>query len=176
VSVSREQPEVVDAPVRPRVSLPRQAALMLLRPIGPDPGRIADGKLLAWALVCLDVVLGGTCVAWPTLYTRIIHPLLAEPQIDLVQRTGVLWLMYATIAAFAATRGETQRGRWFFVLGVVRLIEVPTDVVYGFIAGGAVWYSRLLLFGAPVVNLAAGLFLVALARELAQGRTSWIRR
>lgn len=156
--------------VRSRVSLPRQAALVFLRPIGPSPARIADGKLLSWALCCFDIALGGACVFWPALYAFVIHPNLADPQHDLIQRTGILWLMYASIAGFAATRGEQQRGRWFFVLAVLRLIEVPTDFVYGFVARGAAWYSRVMLFGAPVINLAAGLFLLALARELARGR------
>ena len=144
---------------------------MLLRPIGPAPGRIADGKLVAWALCCFDIALGGACLVWPSLYALVIHPRLADPQLDLIQRTGMLWLMYTGIAGFAATRGEAQRGRWFFVLGVIRLIEVPTDLLYGVVARGAVWYSRVLLFGAPAINLAAGLFLIALTRELARGRS-----
>jgi hypothetical protein len=165
------QPADARPTVRPRVTLPRAAALVFLRPIGPSPARIADGKLVSWALCLFDIALGGFCVAWPALFAMVIHPDLAFPQLDLIQRTGVLWLMYAGIAAFAATRGEAQRGRWFFVLGVIRLIEVPTDLLYGVVAEGARWYSRVMLFGAPAINFAAGLFLVLLTRELARGRS-----
>jgi hypothetical protein len=158
-------------PVRTRVSLPRQAWVVLLRPLGVAPGRIADGKVLAWALCGLDVVLGTVCLFWPRVFAFFFHPYLATPQLDLIQRTGMLWLAYAAVAGLAATRGEQHRGRWFAAVGVLRLIEVPTDLVYAATASGAAWYSRAMLVAAPAVNLAAGLFLVTLARELSRGRS-----
>jgi hypothetical protein len=157
--------------VRTRVSLPRQAWVVLLRPVGVAPGRIADGKVLAWALCLLDVVLGTVCLLWPRVFAFFFHPYLATPQLDLIQRTGMLWLAYAVVAGLAATRGEQHRGRWFAAVGVLRLIEVPTDLVYAATASGAAWYSLTMLVAAPVVNLAAGLFLVTLARELSRGRS-----
>ncbi len=178
VMASDRRAEVEDVPgkVRARVSLPRQAMLMLLRPVGPAPGRIDDGKLLAWALCGLDVVLGSLCLVWPALFAKVFHPYLLTPQLDLIQRTGMLWLAYAAVAGLAATRGEQHRGRWFAAVGALRLIEVPTDLVYSMVATGAAWYSRLMLVGAPVINLAAGLFLLAVARELNRGRSFSQRR
>ena len=145
--------------------------LVMLRPVGPSPTKIADGKLLAWALCSFDIALSSTCLIAPWVYVRIFHPRLAAPQFDLIERTGMLWLMYAVVAGLAATRGETHRGRWFFALAVLRLVEVPTDLLYAHEALGAAWYSRALLVMAPLINLAAGVFFLALSRALEQGRT-----
>lgn len=124
---------------------------------------IEDGRVLSWALCAFDLLLGSIALFAPRWYADIFHPHLADPQFDLIRRMGVIWLMFCAVAAITATRSTRDITRWFQVLAVLRLMEVPADLLYGTIAEGATWWSRALLYSAPPINLAAGLFLYRVA-------------
>ncbi|HWN69918.1 MAG TPA: hypothetical protein VNM90_19885, partial [Haliangium sp.] len=85
---------------------------------------------LCWALFLFDLALGGVAAGWPELYLRVLHPELDVAQLDIIRRTGLLWLAFAVVALRTATVAPDRRSHWFLVLAVVRLIDVPADLVY----------------------------------------------
>lgn len=113
---------------------------------------------LCWVLFLFDLALGGVAAAWPELYLRVIHPELDVSEVDLIRRTGTLWLAFAVVALRAATVAPAGRGHWFLVLAVVRLLDVPADLVYAATMTGATTFSRLLVLSAVPVNLGLGLY------------------
>jgi hypothetical protein len=126
---------------------------------------IEEGRVLAWALALFDLCLGTVALGWPRLYAEIFHPRLDDPQLDLIRRMGVIWLMFCTVAIITATRHTRTIVRWFQVLAVLRLMEVPADLLYGTLDWGATWWSRALLYSAPPINLAAGIFLYRISQQ-----------
>ncbi len=123
-----------------------------------------NGRIMCWALTIFDIFLGGVTVFFPLLYSEIIHPELVDPRVDLIVRTGILWLVFAFFQFMAATRKDPEK--WFFGVGIIRLMEVPADIIYGSIAIGATLFSRLLIFIAPVSNALMGIFLFLLSKKL----------
>ncbi|WP_428264332.1 hypothetical protein [Haliangium sp.] len=120
---------------------------------------------LCWGLVVFDLILGGTASLWPDGYLALFHPELDAPQIDLIRRMGMVWLVLAAVALRAATASPSTRPRWLLVLAVVRLTEVPADVVYVASMSGASLLSHLLVASAPPLNLAIGLYLYKLSKR-----------
>lgn len=53
--------------------------------------------------------------------------------------------------------------RWFFGVGIIRLMEVPADFAYGILAEGATFVARLLIFSASICNSVFGILLVAIS-------------
>jgi hypothetical protein len=135
-----------------------------------QPSRAAGVALaLCWALFLFDLALGGVAAIWPDLYLRVLHPALDVPQLELVRRTGMLWLAFSAVALRAATATPAARGHWFLVLAVVRLLDVPADVVYALTMTGATTLGRLLVLAAVPVNLGLGVYFYRQSRRLLQG-------
>lgn len=132
----------------------------------PSSRALRLGVALCWGLFLFDLALGSVATLWPQLYLDIVHPALDTPQIDLVRRTGALWLAFSAVALRAATAAPALRARWFLVLAVIRLVEVPADAVYAALLSGASAWSQALIAAAPVLNLILGLFLLRLSRKL----------
>jgi len=127
---------------------------------------IALGVALAWGLWLFDLLLGSVATFTPDLYLSIVHPHLEEPQRELIRRTGVLWLGFSFVAIYTATCSPARRARWFLVLGLLRLMEVPADLVYGMAAAGADTLGQVLILSAPPLNLGLGGYLFWLSRRM----------
>ena len=132
------------------------------------PGAIdvRAARVTCAALCAFDIGLGGLTLIAPTLYGRVFHPELSDPQLELIQRLGAVWLAFAVVAAVAATRKGADRAPWFLAVCVLRWIEVPADLVYGALADGASTLSRVLIFAAPPLNFIVGAYLLHVARAL----------
>ncbi|HSA58445.1 MAG TPA: hypothetical protein VLJ37_02015, partial [bacterium] len=116
--------------------------------------QLALRPLLCLVLGIFDLALGGTALFSPQTYADLFHPNLADPQIDLIARTGCLWLFFAAVELFAFYK---KTPLWFFAVGLLRLLDVPADLVYGTLAAGASPLSRAAIFLAPVFNLVSGI-------------------
>lgn len=125
---------------------------------------IENGRLICWMLVLVDIVLGGTAVFFPYFYAKIFHPELKNPPIDFIVRTGILWLVFAFFQFKGATSKDPKK--WFFVIGIIRLMEVPADIIYGILAIGSPLLSRAMIWSAPVLNTIFGYFLFNLSKNL----------
>lgn len=132
----------------------------------PLPCMILLGRIIALVLFVFDLALAACSAVWPEVYLSIVHPELAEPQTELLRRSGGMWLAFSVVALIAATCNKDMRARWFMVLGWFRLIEVPADLLYGLTATGTGEYGQLLILGAPPLNLAIGGYLVWLSRRM----------
>ena len=133
---------------------------------GVSPRAIKLALALCWGLCLFDLALGGTAAFWPERYLAILHPELATPQIELVRRTGMIWLMFAAVALRAATTAPALRGRWFLVLAVLRFLDVPADLAYAAGMSGTTGLGRGLVLAAPPLNLALAAYFYSLARRL----------
>ncbi len=119
---------------------------------------IQSGRILCWALVGVDLYLGGLAAFFPAIYASIFHPNLLTPAVDFIVRTGILWLMFLVFQLCGAVSKDPRK--WFFAIGIIRLMEVPADLVYSQIAIGASDFSRLLIIGAPVLNCIIGVLML----------------
>ncbi len=127
-----------------------------------------NGRILCWVLTIFDLFLGGVTVFFPQLYCQIIHPELLNPPIDILIRTGILWLGFAFFQFIAATSKEPEK--WFLVVACIRLMDVPADIVYGLFAIGATAFSQFLIFIAPISNTIMGIFLYKLSEKIKKER------
>lgn len=130
------------------------------------------GRLVCVALVGVDVVLGGIATFVPAQWAALFHPELpaADIPVDFIVRTGVLWLAFLVFQAIAASVKHPRQ--WFFAVGLIRLMEVPADVIYSALARGATLTSRLMILSAPVLNAIFGTYLLLLARRLARDEST----
>lgn len=113
-------------------------------------------KGICLGLGLFDTLLGGMATISPDTYASIFHPYLADPPKDFIVRTGIIWLFFAAseITAFISRRPE----RFFFLVGMLRLMDVPADLAYGTLAEGASLFSRIAIYSAPIFNLLSGLY------------------
>ncbi len=124
-------------------------------------------RLLCACLAIFDLVLGGGSIIFPRAYAELFHPELADPPIDLIVRTGFIWLFFCLAQTIAATRKrQGAQVRWFFIVGLLRLMDVPADLAYGVLAQGAPWLSKAALLSAPPINFAMGAYLVYMSDQL----------
>lgn len=125
---------------------------------------VERSRLLLVALAVFDLALGISATLFPDFYLRVMHPDFSVLHPDgptyWLARTGALWLFFAAAAAVAAIRPA----RWpflVFLVGGLRLMDVPADLVYFFAADDL---GRLGAFGllfSPLFNLLAGAYLAA---------------
>jgi hypothetical protein len=122
------------------------------------------GRIICWGLVLVDSVLGTSATFFPQLYCALLHPrqLAGDCATELIVRTGILWLMFMVFQLCAALSRNPQR--WFFSVGLMRLMEVPADLAYGVLAQGTTLASRGLILSAPIGNSVLGMLLVAISR------------
>jgi hypothetical protein len=124
-------------------------------------------RVLCFNLAVFDLFLGGGTILFPKSYAALFHPLLADPPLDFIVRTGVIWLFFCFAQSVAFTRKTTEaRVKWFFIVGILRLMDVPADFAYATLSQGATFLSRAALYSAPPINLAMGIFLVYTSSKL----------
>ena len=121
------------------------------------------GRIICWILVIVDSLLGTLATFFPQTACTLMQPHVttADCPADLIRRTGVVWLMYLILQLCAAR--SRHPARWFFSVGLIRLVEVPADLVYGVLAQDLAGVARWLILLAPVCNGAFGILLVAIA-------------
>lgn len=110
-------------------------------------------------LAIFDLILGVGAVATPGLYLSWMHGSVESG--FLVQRTGMIWLFFCaceTTAFFASTRWPLS----VFVVGILRLMDVPADAVYGIVSPSLTTLGRISLVAAPLFNAVAGIVLIRL--------------
>jgi hypothetical protein len=131
---------------------------------GPGPG-LGLGLALCWGLFVFDLALGGVAALWPEVYLRVIHPDVDPSQVELVRRTGMIWLAFAGVALRTATAAPAWRGHWFLVLAAVRFIDVPADLIYAATMSGGTTLSRSLVLIAVPLNLGLAVYFHRLSRR-----------
>jgi dihydroflavonol-4-reductase len=121
------------------------------------------GRPLLIGLALFDVVLGGTAVLLPSYYIDLLHPewVVVHPQSPTywLVRMGMLWLFFAAVEGVAAIRPAC----WpllVLIVGVLRLMDVPADLLYFAHADDLGALGRFGLLFAPAFNLCAGLYLL----------------
>jgi hypothetical protein len=132
------------------VSAPNQADLY------PLTTRLV--RLTLGALVVIDVVLGGIAVFWPRLYMDWVHPGAPDDPRYLLQRSGMIWLGYLAVQVLALIRLK-RTPEWVLSVAILRLIEVPADILYLFVGTGIGSWGTIGLTVTPIFNAVVGLFL-----------------
>jgi dihydroflavonol-4-reductase len=120
-------------------------------------------RKLNLGLAAFDVALGGFALFAPRGYLRVMHPRSDGGPTHLVSRTGAVWLFFAAVEALAAARPESPE--WTFLVGMLRLMDVPADLVYLLRADDLGAVGRAGLLGSVLFNAAGGAWLVATARR-----------
>ncbi|MHA1293462.1 MAG: hypothetical protein ACTSQJ_12430 [Promethearchaeota archaeon] len=128
------------------------------------------GQIICGILFIFDIILGGIAVFFPYYYAQIFHQNLSNPPIDFIVRTGILWIVFAFFQLMAVIIKEHEK--WFFLVGLIRLMEVPADIAYGLLAEGAILTSKLMILAAPIINTIIGIYLLLLSEKIKKERLS----
>lgn len=117
------------------------------------------------ALALFDVGLGGLATFFPSTYLALLHPYAdAGGPAYLLQRTGVLWLFFALAEGVAAV--GRPRPSLFAAVGLLRVMDVPADLVYFLAAPDLGRFGHASLPLCVAFNLFAGVLLLVAARRL----------
>ena len=104
------------------------------------------------------------------VFTRYFVPVLRKLQVGLILKDKV----FAVFQLMAAISKEPER--WFFLVGLIRLMEVPADIAYGILVKGATATSQMMIFIAPVMNCIIGIYLLLLSEKLKKERLSKVMK
>jgi len=120
---------------------------------------IAQTRFLTGPLCLFDVALGVVAVLFPHTYLQLFHPRAPVETTGLLGRAGIFWLGYAVVQGLAFFSYK-----WLpesvLVVGVLRLIEVPADLVYVSHGSGFGYFGHAALVVCPAFNLLAGSWLL----------------
>lgn len=115
-------------------------------------------RMIIGPLAVFDLLLGGFTLFFSGDYLRLMQPQAMHDPIYLLLRTGTLWLCFGVlegIAFFVCWRWPEG----VLSIAVIRLIEVPADLVYFFTDAGLGALGRFGLLFAPAFNLTVGILL-----------------
>lgn len=110
-------------------------------------------------LALFDLGLGGTAAFAPGLYMRLMHTPDPGAGHFMLQRTGVLWLVFALCQAIACV-APRRLPQVVLVVAALRLMDVPADLVYLATTAPVTAFGWLSLLTVPVINAAVGGFLL----------------
>lgn len=126
-------------------------------PLHP-PLQFPRARFILGGLAIFDLLLGSLVFFFPKIYLELIQPAAASNPGYMLLRTGTLWLCFGiaeTIAWYYVTRVPEV----MLVISVIRLIEVPADIVYRLNDPSLNAFGKFDLLLAPIFNLAVGSFL-----------------
>lgn len=126
--------------------------------------KILIAKLICWGLVAFDTMLGGLSLFAPEFVMRVFSPGSDPEGAPLLRRAAAIWLFFIPVQFWAALRTENPSA--LRAVSILRLQEVPADPIWLATGEGFGAFGKLGLVFAPLFNLVAGLFLLAVAREL----------
>ena len=133
---------------------------------------IRSSRYITGPLVILDLGLGGVALAFPDLYLGIMHT--GTDGAFMLQRTGVLWLFFC-LCQLVAFLYPARLPMAVFLVGMLRLMDVPADIVYHVTSTGVTVFGRFGLIAAPVFNILVGTYLVLLWHRHAKNRKETYR-
>jgi dihydroflavonol-4-reductase len=128
-------------------------------------------------LALFDIALGVQASFFPSLYLAQLHPQFAAlhgagAPIYWLLRTGALWLFFAVVEAWSAL-APARRCSVVLIVGALRLMDVPADLVYRFTADDLGWFGRWGLLVSPAFNFCVGVYLAMVgARGIRAGLAS----
>ncbi|MBU4175809.1 MAG: hypothetical protein KKB90_00225 [Actinobacteria bacterium] len=132
---------------------------------GNRPGiGVRVAKLICMGLALFDILLGGLTVLKPRWMMRILTPGEEPAGEALLRRSGTTWLFFALVQAWAAMDNENPTA--LRAVSVLRLQDVPTDLVWLRSGSGFGWFGKFSLILAPTFNFAVGCFLAQVARRI----------
>lgn len=120
---------------------------------------ISRTRFLTGPLAVFDLCLGATAIFFPGFYMSIMHFHGSAQHYYMLQRTGVLWLFFALCQGLSFVFAE-KIPVLVFLVGMLRLMEVPADPVYLLTSRDLTLFGKFALMFAPVFNLFAGSFLI----------------
>lgn len=115
-------------------------------------------------LAVIDYALSSAAIFAPDFYMTTMHSHPPHADYFMLQRTGVVWLVFAVCQTIAFI--NPQRFHLFVLaVGAFRLMEVPADPVYLLTSKHLTPFGMLGLISAPLFNLVVGLFLIQTWRK-----------
>ena len=132
---------------------------------------LQKARSLLAGLSMFDIGLGGKAAFKPRSYLELMHRLTAGEASTgtetFVRRTGALWLFFAALEGLAAAQPTPEVA---FVVGVLRLMEVPADIVYGKRSKELTTFGKVGLVVSPIFNAVSGAFLVHIGSRAMRAR------
>ena len=128
---------------------------------------IRSSRYITGPLAILDLGLGGVALAFPDIYLDIMHT--GTDGAFMLQRTGVLWLFFC-LCQLVAFLYPARLPMFVFLVGMLRLMDVPADIVYHVTSPGVTAFGRFGLVAAPIFNIVAGTCLILFWHRHETGR------
>jgi len=126
--------------------------------------KVRLARLLCVNLAAFDILLGGSALAAPSLVLKLFSPKRPPTGEALLRRTASIWLFFVPVQVWAALKPKNPKA--LRAVSILRLQEVPADPVWLATGEGYGAFGKFGLVFAPVFNLAAGIFLAHVAKEL----------
>ncbi|MBN4061988.1 hypothetical protein JYU20_02175 [Bacteroidales bacterium AH-315-I05] len=117
-------------------------------------------KLICLCLALFDLILSVCVLLFPDFFLQIFQPSALESSTVMLQRTGMLWVVFILVELWAYIKGEKMI-ELFLIVGAFRLMDVPADLLWLLLGKGFTWFGVLGLVIAPLFNLIAGIYLVS---------------
>lgn len=124
--------------------------------------RMLMAKLICTGMAFFDIALGGFTVLKPRWMMRMLSPGEEPAGEALLRRSGTTWLFFAVVQAWAAMDSENPAA--LRAVSVLRLMDVPVDLVWLSTGSGFGWFGKFSLILAPTFNFVVGCFLAHVAR------------
>ncbi len=122
-----------------------------------------------WGALIEDSVIFILAWAWPDLWFRLLHGMMAAPggaglEVALLRRGAGQWLGFALAQAIALWRWRREP-EWLAVVAGARMTDMFTDISYMIAVPGLTGLGWALLLPPPVLNLAGIVALLAAYRQ-----------
>ncbi len=116
-------------------------------------------RLITGPLTVFDIFLGLFALLMPTSYMSLMHLPSMTSCYFMLQRTAMLWLFFATVQLIAFIYPKRLH-MFVFLVGMLRIMEVPADILYYFTTGTTFYGNMIIL--APLLNTIVGSLLIYL--------------
>ncbi len=118
---------------------------------------IKYSRLITGPLVLFDIFLGLFALLMPVAYMSLMHSPSLAGSFFMLQRTAMIWLFFAGVQLVAFLYPK-RFPIFVFLVGILRIMEVPADIVY-YLTTSTTFYGQMIIL-APVLNTIVGSVLI----------------
>ena len=120
-------------------------------------------RVVTGLLFIFDLTVGVGTLLFPDYYMTLMHGLIGDH--FMLQRTGVVWFSFA-VCELIACLFPKKFPEFILIAAILHLLDAPADIVYyrtSVTITNLGWWTLIL---SPIINIALGVSLIYLWREV----------